>query len=352
MNYFPFPLIINGRFQDGILQTWPETCKKCEEKHCSSFDVPQMSLQACQCGMSYVKINDELIIGGMTISAERPEQLIHQPSGGLNVAITDVASLLTPASNAFNTKVQSVKLWDNGNTPRIPASLREQTYFIDGYRNLVRRILQDIKLAVEETPEVAVPNDAYKNIFWRCKYFIELLSAFEFICDPVVLVKTYKCIPLRISTFVKTQITPVSFMYRKKSLKFSFFSDSSKLTTAYPKVISALIFIFLDNAAKYAPPGSNVNISVKDQDNGVEFSVSSQGPEIHEEENAEIYTAGYRGKAVRNLRGSGLGLFIAKLLAEEHLKTSIIHSQEKRARGRGHKTTFAINIPEKAGILF
>jgi hypothetical protein len=352
MNYFPFPSIIKGRFQDGILQTWPETCRKCEEKHCSNPDVPQMSLQACKCGMSYVKISEELTVGGMAISAERPEQLIHLPGGGLNVSINDVVSLLTPVNIAFNAKVQSIKLWENGNTPRIPANLREQTFFIESYRNLVRRILQDIKLAVEETPEVSVPNDTYKNIFWRCKYFIELLSAFEFICDPVVLVKTYKCIPLRISTFVKTQITPVSFMYRKKSLKFSFFSDSSKLTTAYPKVISALIFIFLDNAAKYAPPKSNINISVKDQDDGVEFSVTSLGPEIHEDENTDIYTAGYRGKAVRYLHGSGLGLFIARLLAEEHLKTSITHSQEKRARRRGHKTTFSINIPEKAGILF
>jgi len=73
----------------------------------------------------------------------------------------------------------------------------------------------------------------------------------------------------------------------------------------------------LDNAAKYAPPGTPVRLTVWRARDELNFSVEDDGEGIPEVERERIFEPFFRGSLRRiEARGTGLGLSIARRLAE------------------------------------
>ncbi len=69
----------------------------------------------------------------------------------------------------------------------------------------------------------------------------------------------------------------------------------------------------LDNALKYSPDNSKIDIAVRVRDGGVAFSVSDRGPGLTEEERGRMWDRFYRGERHSgSTTGSGLGLWIAQ----------------------------------------
>jgi len=76
--------------------------------------------------------------------------------------------------------------------------------------------------------------------------------------------------------------------------------------------------ILLDNAVKYTQNGGSVTVRVKGRDDRVELSVSDTGVGIGEDELPLIFERFYRADASRAEDGVGLGLSIARQIAEAH----------------------------------
>jgi two-component system, OmpR family, sensor kinase len=77
--------------------------------------------------------------------------------------------------------------------------------------------------------------------------------------------------------------------------------------------------ILLDNAVKYTPDGGSVTVSVGEEDNGsVVLAVSDTGVGISEEQLPLIFERFYRADPSRSAGGAGLGLSIARQIAEAH----------------------------------
>ena len=73
----------------------------------------------------------------------------------------------------------------------------------------------------------------------------------------------------------------------------------------------------LENALRYSPPSSSVELSVHREDATLVFSVADRGPGIPESERERIFEPFYRPAGTStNGRGAGLGLAIARQLAE------------------------------------
>lgn len=82
---------------------------------------------------------------------------------------------------------------------------------------------------------------------------------------------------------------------------------------AVERVVSNLV----GNAAKYAPAGTVIRVSVKENRGRAELAVDDEGPGVPQAEREQIFTRFFRGRgdAVTATRGAGLGLAIVNEFA-------------------------------------
>jgi len=108
-----------------------------------------------------------------------------------------------------------------------------------------------------------------------------------------------------------------------------------------------LISLFLDNAIKYNPSKTAVNISSKTAKDYVELSIEDNGAGIEAKDLPRIFERFYRpdnSRARHGPGGYGLGLAIAKKIAEAHGG----YIEVKSTVGKG--TTFRIFLPGHSNI--
>src|ERR1700733_6896119 len=84
--------------------------------------------------------------------------------------------------------------------------------------------------------------------------------------------------------------------------------------------LQRLLTILLDNAVRYTQPGGSVNLCVAREGSGVFFGVQDTGIGITDEHQPRIFDRFYRVDRTRGgaYGGSGLGLALAKWIAEKH----------------------------------
>ncbi|HZS60220.1 MAG TPA: ATP-binding protein [Gemmatimonadaceae bacterium] len=88
---------------------------------------------------------------------------------------------------------------------------------------------------------------------------------------------------------------------------------------ADPALVRQLIVIFLDNAIKFTPTGGRVSLSITSVDGRAIVTIEDTGVGITPDELPRIYDRFYRGDdARRRSDGAGLGLSIAKWIADTH----------------------------------
>jgi two-component system sensor histidine kinase MprB len=81
-----------------------------------------------------------------------------------------------------------------------------------------------------------------------------------------------------------------------------------------PATIERAVGNLLDNAAKWSPPGGEVEVELR---SGT-LAVRDHGPGIPEEDLPYVFDRFYRARAARGMPGSGLGLAIVRQVAESH----------------------------------
>jgi len=98
----------------------------------------------------------------------------------------------------------------------------------------------------------------------------------------------------------------------------------------------------LDNAARYAPPGSSVRLELASRDGAARLSVSDQGPGIAPELRERVFESYYRIPGAAG-EGSGLGLAIVREIAAQHGATVELGEGDG---GRGAR--FTVTFPPAA----
>jgi two-component system, OmpR family, sensor kinase len=99
--------------------------------------------------------------------------------------------------------------------------------------------------------------------------------------------------------------------------------------------------ILLDNAVKFTPDGGSVTVRVEEEDGGVALAVSDTGVGISEDQLPLVFERFYRADAARAEEGVGLGLSIARQIAEAHGGT--IEARSKLGGG----STFVLLLPRQ-----
>jgi signal transduction histidine kinase len=87
-----------------------------------------------------------------------------------------------------------------------------------------------------------------------------------------------------------------------------------------PLLIQLLINNLIDNANKYAPMTEPIYIHLQESQNTVQFIVKDQGPGIEAADKNKVFEKFYRlgSENTRTTKGSGLGLYLCKKIAEFH----------------------------------
>lgn len=87
-----------------------------------------------------------------------------------------------------------------------------------------------------------------------------------------------------------------------------------------PSRIEQAVLILVDNAVKYSPEGEQITLSTTTKSGELRIEVEDRGPGIDDAELSRIFDRFYRSETTRaqGRNGSGLGLSIAKTIAEIH----------------------------------
>ena len=114
------------------------------------------------------------------------------------------------------------------------------------------------------------------------------------------------------------------------------------IALADPDRASQILANYLSNALRYAPAGSTVTLSARPDHERIVFAVTDDGPGLSAEQLGHVFERFYRPDPSRSraLGGSGIGLAIAKALAE-----AMGGHAWAESGGPGNGSTFYLSLP-------
>lgn len=95
----------------------------------------------------------------------------------------------------------------------------------------------------------------------------------------------------------------------------------------------------LDNAVKYTPPDGCIQVSATQYELFCRIDVRDNGIGVAEEEQAQIFGRFYRGRQVREQEGLGIGLYLAREIAQKQ------GGYLKLSSRPGQGSTFSLYLP-------
>lgn len=108
-----------------------------------------------------------------------------------------------------------------------------------------------------------------------------------------------------------------------------------------PELIKQVLSNLVENAIKYSPEDTKVLISTEEKDGSIVVQVADQGPGIPGDELPNIFMKFFRSNNAKSspIKGSGLGLYLAKYFTELHGGRVSVESSY------GQGSTFTVELP-------
>lgn len=111
--------------------------------------------------------------------------------------------------------------------------------------------------------------------------------------------------------------------------------------TGNRQMLTQLVSILLSNALKYSETGGTITLSLETSGRQRLVRVHNTGSYIAPEEQKKIFDRFYRAENAANAEGSGIGLAIAKSIAQLHHGTILVDSRPQSG------TCFTLVLPER-----
>ncbi len=116
-------------------------------------------------------------------------------------------------------------------------------------------------------------------------------------------------------------------------------ADTPQISFDFDRIREVMVHL-LENAAKYSPKGSEIQVSAEHNPKEIILSVADHGSGIDGVEQSLIFEKFYRGREQRLVSpGTGMGLAICKVLVEAHGGTLSVVSQV------GSGSVFSVHLP-------
>ena len=156
-----------------------------------------------------------------------------------------------------------------------------------------------------------------------------------------------------LSDIIFTAVNRVYPKASEKDIELSFDCEPSleKIKIMLDKKwLSEALINVLDNAIKYSPMDSKIDIRLQRRNMILRIEIEDQGIGIPSEEYHKVFQRFFRGtiQEVKEANGSGIGLYLARKVIQGHHGTISVSSNWNRAYGTKNKypgSTFLIQLP-------
>jgi len=319
----PYPTINEqGVLRDGYLVRQPRACHKCDPKGCLTTLGAEQKEQAvhsvCPKGFSLVALswpNAKILCNGLIVAALNAScpPLMRKTHQRQKVAWEEILS--------WHNHVSETMPFINRYSEEKARELIEGLHDVTTAVNLVTRNAEAIIAGLEgDTDEVKIDNaqPPLRSLLGSIELLHTRLSMSSIVANPESAsfgqkrrVPLYKIFHRMVRLFDELATR------RGVSIKMQ---GSSHLKPRCFDSIETLTLVLVDNAVKYSLQGNSVYVVVSDTSRSVKVAVQSYGPVVPKEMQQKIFERRVRTEAAETFssKGSGLGLYIARIVAEAH----------------------------------
>jgi len=234
----------------------------------------------------------------------------------------------------------------NAMLDRIEASVKRITQFTadasHDLRTPLALIRTNAELVLRRPRSESEYREALHRILVTSEETTELIEQLLMLARADANVAQLKMEPTDLYKIVRAAGQKARMLAAGKGLSFSESAPPCSLTLlANAAALERLLLSVVDNAVKYTPPSGHVALVLSVQGSQATIEVRDTGIGIAEQDLPHVFERFYRADQTRSreTRGSGLGLSIAKWIAETHNGSIELHSHP------GQGTTVSIRLP-------
>lgn len=149
----------------------------------------------------------------------------------------------------------------------------------------------------------------------------------------VYLEEDYLKFDLEYTKLTETISMAVSSVFKKaddKGIEISIAPYKDRCILHNKKWTAEALANILENSIKYSPENSRIEIQIVQGGLFTEIAITDEGIGIPKEEYPFIFKRFYRGKEVGNVEGSGIGLYLVKMIVEKEKGYVVVKSEKNK----------------------
>jgi K+-sensing histidine kinase KdpD len=328
----PYPRIVpNGEIIDGSVLLQPFICKACPARRCAELHSTPKDFFASTCyrGVGTVLFTIEgkpHVFNGLRLD-NPPPRLDRKLKRQLTTPELSVEQIRQWVWAASETAVAFVAAVEQAVNTSLGMFHDVQTSVTSIIRSGERWVAQQPGSTDEE--KFASLSETQQTLIKATELLNARLKLMPLLANPAA-AKYGQVRGRRIYStvdFLQRVLRPVA---ATRNVRLNLHGHSIKTPTALDS-FDTVPLVLLENAIKYSLPNKEVDIEVNDAGSGVSVSITSHSPYIPPDERQTMFDRGVRGEVAARVAdtGSGIGLYMARIVAEAH-GFRIVHTSDDR----------------------
>ncbi|MCD6398279.1 MAG: HAMP domain-containing histidine kinase [Spirochaetaceae bacterium] len=247
------------------------------------------------------------------------------PSEGTRDDLEEAVSLFNILLKRIETLIFQMK----GNLDIVAHDLRTPMTIFRGYA----------EKALNEPENTAAAVEALSSSLEQSEKIISMLNTIMDISEAESGTLKLKKENVDLTQLIKSLVEMYEYVGENKNISISFNSDQCNIN-ADPVRIRQAIANIIDNAVKYSPFNSNIDITIETSANRIILKIKDNGRGIPREDLPFVWDRLFRSHTVQNIPGTGLGLSLVKAVILAHKGSVNVKSDSKTG------SEFIISLPK------
>ncbi len=293
------------------------------------------------------------VISGRKLSQVWPDEVVEKILGDENRYLFKSSNWLAEFNLPYSNSAYELRLYpiDNNEALIVVRDITElavlnemKSDFINRASHELRTPLTSVMLMTELIQEGGTPEEL--DEYWRT--LKSELNRQKILIDRLLIagrlesgMMNMEATRLDIIPILEELIGAVKPIANKRRVHLNFTNQESDIYILGEKSGLQQVFInLINNAAKFSPEGSSVNIYVSHTEDSVSVDITDSGVGIPQEAIPHLFERFYRAKnvTIAEIPGSGIGLYIVKSIVDELGGSISVNSRT----GKG--TTFTVSL--------